>query len=112
IDIAIGPEAIDAASRILQACLALIGEIQVAIAGESQIIGALQALAAYPGYDRLNGARPWIERQDPLQMVGNEDAPVLVDGKSVGPAIILCRNLELSRRRDAQDASIGNIDDI
>ena len=44
-ELAVGRVAVDAAGRIVQARLALVGEVQVAIGGEVEIVDALEALA-------------------------------------------------------------------
>src|SRR4051812_8907580 len=110
VELAVTAQAIKTAGRILKAGLALIGEIDVAIPREDEIVRALEPLQHRPveiWFD-LSAAR--VEHHDPVAVVGDECAAVLVKLQSVRLSIIFGRNAYLARRRDLEDAAPGNID--
>ena len=73
----------------MQPCVALIGEVEISIAGKMQIVDALEGLPSVAFDDGADGARRRIELHDPVTIVRDEDAAVLVDLQAVGLPIIL-----------------------
>ena len=86
---AVRAQPVDASGRIGDAGLPLVGEVEVAVRGEVQIVEALEALAERGLEDRLELARLRVEREQSLLVVGDESAPVLVELEAVGPAVVL-----------------------
>ena len=68
--------------------LALVGEIDVAVRGEDQIIDALEALRPAPLQHQRHLAAARIERHEPMAVVGDEDPAVARDLQAVGLAVI------------------------
>ena len=81
-------EPVDPPGRIVQPGLALVGEIDVAVGSEMQIVAALEGLRVARGQDRQHPPRFGIELHDAVPVIGNQDAPVGIDLESVGPAVI------------------------
>ena len=105
-------QAVDSPGRILQPGLALVGEEQVSVRGEEQIVDTLEAFGArrvQKGSD-LPGAQ--VEQHEAALVVGDEDPPVLVDLQPVRPAVVLRHLLPLALGRDAEDAAEGDVGDI
>src|SRR5688572_29898152 len=100
-----------APGRVGDAGLALVGEVEVAVRGEVQIVEALEALAVGAAEQRLQLPRLRIEHQQPLLVAGDVGAPVLVKLEPVGPAVVLDDQLPILLRRDAENATEGNVHD-
>ena len=110
VELAVRPQPVQSAGRILQPGLSLVGEIQVAVRGEQEIIRALETLqrrAIEIGFD-FSGAR--IQHHDAVLVVGDEGAPVLVELETVRLAVVFRRDRHHTARRDLEDAAPGNID--
>ena len=101
--------AIDAAGRIVQAGLALVGEVEIAIGGEEEIVDALEALGAAMVDHRRHLAARGIEQDDAALVVGDEDTTVLVDFQPVRPAVVFSDEGPLARRADAEHAAERNV---
>ena len=75
IELAARTQPIDTPGRIVQAGLALIGEIDVAIFGEMQVVAALEQLRVARGQHWQHLACAGIELHDSATVVGDENAP-------------------------------------
>ena len=104
--------AIDAAGRIMQPGLALVGEIEIAVGRKEEIVDALEALRRPCLDQRRRLAVRRIEQDDAALVVGDEDAAVLVDFEPVGPAVIFGDQCPFAGRADAEDPAEGNIGDV
>jgi hypothetical protein len=112
IDIAVDAQAKHASARVLQAGLPLIGEIEIAVAGEGEIVRSLEAFAAYMFEHRFDASARHIQRHDAALVIGDEDAAIFVNGKTVRPSVIFGGNAPFRIGRDAQDAAIWDVGDI
>ena len=105
----IRPQPEDASRGIDNAGLALIREIEVAVRGEVEIVEALEALAEGGFEDGLELAGLGIEDQEPLLVIGDERAAILVELQAVRPAVVLDDELPLLLRRNPEDAAKGDV---
>src|SRR5581483_5689172 len=96
--------------RIGDPGLPLVGEVQIAVVREVQVVEALEALAERGLDDGLDAAAPRVEEHQPALVVGDEDAPVLVDLQPVRPAVVLNDEVPFALRVDAEDAPEGDVD--
>ena len=69
-------QTIDGPGRVLVTALALIGDIEIVVGGEVQIVEALEASVAAAIGARGSGRLLRIEGKDAVAMVGDEDAAV------------------------------------
>lgn len=92
----------------MQPGLALIGEIDVAVAREHQIVDALEPLRPSAVDDGRDGSGFGIEFHQPVAIVGDDDATVAGDRQAVGFAVIFGDERELARGVDAEDAAVRN----
>ena len=77
IEPAVGCQPIDPPGRIVQAGLALVGEIDVAIGGDMQIVAAPERIRnCATRQHRLHPPCPRVEFHDAVPVVGDQDAPV------------------------------------
>src|SRR5262245_14652683 len=106
---AVGSKAVDASGWILQAGLALVGEVEIAIAREGEVVGARETFATRVLDHGRHRARLWIELHHPAAMIGNENAAVLVDGEPVGPSIIFGDDAPDAIGRHPQNAAVGDV---
>ena len=90
--------------RVVQPGLALIGEIEVAIAREMQIVEPLEALAMRPVEKHFDLARVGVEQHQPLFVIGDEDASVAVDFEAVRLAVIGRDQGEFAARRNLEES--------
>ncbi len=90
----------------------LIGEIEVAVSGEDQVVEALEPLAPRPVEKDLDLAALRVEQHQPLLVVGDEDAAILVDLEAVGLAVPFRDDGELALRRHPQNLAVRDVDDI
>jgi len=88
---------------------ALIGEVQVAIGGEYQVVDRLEAFEVDPLEHRLDRAGLRIEQHDAPGIVRDEDAAVLMDLQAVGLAIVFGDQLEPALRVDPEHAAPGHV---
>ena len=92
--------------------MALIGEVEIPIAGKMQIVDALEGLPPVALEDGADGAGRGIEPHDPVPIIRDEDPAVLVDLEAIGLAVILGRQRDQAVGRDPEDAPPGHVDDI
>ena len=105
-------EPIDPPGRIVQSGLALVGEIDVAVAGDMQIVASAEGFGIARRQHLPHPPRPRIEFHDAVHVVGNQDAAVAADLQAVGPAVIFDHQRPCAVRRDPEDAPERNIDDV
>ena len=79
--------------------LPLVGEVEVAVGGEVQVVQALKALAEGGLEARLDLAAFRVQHQQSVLVVGDEDAPILVDLEAVRPAVVLRGEVPFALRR-------------
>ena len=96
----------------LQAALALVGEVEIAVRGEVQVVQTMEVLEAGPGEIGLDLAADRIDDHDAMPMIGHEQAAVPVDLQAVRLAVILGDDRELAGRIDPQDAAVGDVDAV
>ncbi len=109
---AVGAQPIDAAGRVVQTGLSLVGEIKIAVAGENQIVDALEALGPASLEHGRDAAANRIEQHDAVSVIRDEDPAVLGDLQPVRFAVILGDERELADRRDSEHAAIRDVDDV
>src|ERR1700704_1056974 len=112
IDLAVAAQAEHAAARILQPRLSLVGEIEVAVRCEDQIVRSLEAFAPHVLEDGSDAAIAGIELQNAAAGVGDENAAVAVNLQAVRPSVIFANHRPFRLRRNAQDAPVRNINEI
>src|SRR5262249_6269349 len=105
-------EAIHASRRIVQPRLPLVGEVAVAIAVEGEVVDAPERFAVAMAEDHFPFPTGRVEPQYPLAVIRDPDAAVLVDRKAVGPAVVFGDERPTQVGRDAEDASVRDIDDV
>src|SRR3990172_3624072 len=105
------PQVVDAPRGIRDPGLSLVGEVEIAVGREVQVVQALEALAVGGLEQRLDPSAPRVEYQQPALVVGDEDPPVLVDLEAVRPAVVLDGELPLAPGRDPEHAPEGNVDE-
>src|SRR5476649_2578317 len=76
---AVGAQAEHAAARIGDAGLPLVGEIQVAVGSEVQVVQALETLAVHRAEYGVDAARFRVEYQQPFFVAADEYAAVLME---------------------------------
>ncbi len=108
---AVGAQAVEPARGIGQARLPLVGEVHVAVAGEDQVVGRLEAFERGALQERPDLARRRIEDHDAVLVIADESAAVLVELEAVGLPVVLAADRDLARRRDLQQAAPGDVDD-
>jgi len=74
----------DASGRIVQTGLTLVGEIEIAVAREHEVVHALEALRPARLDERRHLAAVRVEQHDPPLVVGDEDAAIPVNLETVG----------------------------
>src|SRR5437016_14230595 len=104
--------AVDAAARIGEVALPLVGKVQIAVHREGQIVHALERLLVIARYHCRDAAAFRVERQDAEPVVGDEEPAVLVDGDAVRLAVVLGCHVELPAGRDPENAAKCQIDDV
>ena len=72
-------EPIDTTAAIVQAGLALVCEVEVAVAREDEIVDALEPFFVGSFQERRDRTRAGVEQHQAVPVVGNEDAPVAMD---------------------------------
>ncbi len=77
---------------------ALVGEIEIAVGGEGEIVDALERFDPEPFEKRRDLSAHRIEDENAALVIGDEDAPVAVDGKPVRPAVIGLHHVERALR--------------
>ncbi|MNK96985.1 hypothetical protein D3C87_1172970 [compost metagenome] len=107
--LAVGAQAEHAASWVLQGALTLIGEVQVTVGCEEQVVQALQSFTLHVLQVRPDGAGFGIQKHQPVQVIGNEDAPVPMDFQAVGLAFVADDDLKVACRVHAQDAPMRQV---
>src|SRR3954449_2852417 len=93
------------------AALALVGEVEVAVRGEVEVVQALEGLRVQAAQHDLVLAGLRIEADQAELVVADEDAAILVELHPVGPAVELRDEIPAALRIDAEDAAEGNVDD-
>ena len=83
-DVAIGADAENAPGGVVQTGETLIGEIEVAVARKEEVVDRLEALEIGAHQVGRHLAAQRIEQHDSVLVVGDEDAPVLMDLESIG----------------------------
>ena len=106
------PGQVNPPGRIMQSGLPLVGEIDVAITSNVQVVAAAEGFGIARGYYRLHPSRLRIELHEAVPIVGHEDTSVGRDFQPVRPAAILDRERPLAAGGDLEDAPEGNVDDI
>lgn len=96
---------------IVQAGLALIGEVQTALRVEHQIVDALEGFAVSVAERGLHAAGR-IEALDAVAVVGDPYAAVGMHCQPVGPAIGFEHAVPLQVRRDAKQPAMRDIGHI
>ena len=96
----------------MQTGLPLIGEEDVAVCREHQIVDALEALRQDRFQKGCDGPGIRVEKHQSALVVGNENAPVPVDLQSVWPAVIFGDLIPFTIRRDAEDAAERYVGDV
>ena len=81
--------AVDAACGIVQPGLALIGEVEIAVRREVEIVDALEALRADGLDERRHLPARHVERHDPALVVRDERTAVCVKLEPIWPAVVL-----------------------
>ena len=104
--------AIDATGRVVQAGLALIGEIEIAVGSKEQVVHALEAFRAARLKQGRDLAGAGIEQEDAALVIGDEDAAVPVDLEPVRPAVIFGHQRPFACGADAEDAAERNVGDV
>jgi len=108
-----GRQAIDATRGIVQAGLSLVGEIEVAVRRDMQVVRPLEAFAAIGLDERRDAAAPRIESHDAALVIGDHEAPSIgMQLHAVRPAIVFGDERPRARRRDAEDAPERDIDHV
>src|SRR5580704_3612683 len=98
--------------RVAQIGLALVGEIEIAVLRENQVVQPFETLAPRPVEKGFDLAARRIEQHQPLLVVGDEDAAVLVDLEPVRLAVPFRDDREFAVARHPQYLAVRNIDDI
>ncbi len=86
------------------ALLSLVGEEEIAVRRESEVVEAFEALTVRTIQDDRHLGCVGVEGQETVAVVGNEDPAVLVDLQAIG------LHAPLAGRRDLEDARMGEID--
>src|SRR5712692_6981663 len=86
---AVWAQPVDASSGIGNAGLPLVGEVEVAVGGEVQVVQALKTLAEGGCEDRFQPGGLRVERQQSLLVICDEGTAILVELETVGPAVVL-----------------------
>ncbi|OMP13211.1 hypothetical protein COLO4_02075 [Corchorus olitorius] len=107
---AIRAQAIHAAGRVMQASLALVGEIHIAVAGDDQIVWALEAFAVASRKKRRDCARRGVEQQQTILVVRNQQRAVVALRQAIRFAVVFRHHIPIAPRRDTQDAAMRNVD--
>ena len=79
--------------------------------GALLVVDAFEGLGVAVAEDAVHTSAPRVEPQQPLAVVGDPDAAVLVDGQPVGPAVVFGHERPIQRGRDSEDPAIGNVHD-
>ncbi len=102
-------QAIHAPARVGDARLSLVGEIEIAVVREMQIVQALEALAERSGEVSLDFPRLRVEQHQAALVVGDENPAAFVDLQPVRPAVVLHDQLPFPFRVDPEYAPKGNV---
>ena len=108
----VGAQAVHAPGRIVQAGLALVGEKDVAGGADREVVEALEAFRIAMGEHRADRAGRGIQLHEAAPVVGDENAAVLVDAQSVGPAVVFACEGPVACGRNAEDAAERDIDHV
>src|SRR5262249_47102995 len=108
---AVGAQSVDASSGIGNAGLPLVGEVEVAVGGEVQVVQALKTLAegGFEYWFQSCGLR--VEHQQTLLVIRDEGTAILVELEAVRPAVVLHDEVPFLLRRDAEDAAERDVHD-
>jgi len=95
----------------VQASLALVGEVEIAVGGEVQVVDPDQAFRVAVSDDGLETAGPRVERQHSAFVIGDERPSVGMELQAVRPAVILAHHVPVAAvGGQAKDPTVGDID--
>src|SRR6266571_1487104 len=109
LQLAVDAQPIHAPARIGDPGLSLVGEVEVAVVGEMQVVQALESFAERGGEVGLDFPGLRVEQHQAALVVGDEHPAALVDLEPVRPAVVLHDQIPLSLRVDAEDAPERNV---
>ena len=96
----------------MQPGLALVGEVQIAVAGEHEVVQPLEAFRRQKVGERGNHTGARVEHHDAVAIVGDEDAAVLMDLEPVRLAVILAHEVDLAQRRHTKDPAVRHVGEV
>ena len=96
----------------MQPGLALVGEVQIAIAGEHEVVQPFEALRRQQVGKRRDGTAFRVEHHDAVAVVGDEDAAVLVDLQPVRLAVVLGHQVDVAGGRHAEDPAVRHVGEV
>jgi hypothetical protein len=91
--------------------LPLVGEVEVAVGGEVQVVESLKTLAVGGFEYRFQSGSLRVQCEQSLLVIRDEGASILVELEAVGPAIILHDEVPFFLRRDAEDPAEWDVHD-
>ena len=91
--------------------LSLVGEIQVAVRSEHEIVDTLEPLQLRTIQDSRHAPRRGFEQHDSVSMIGDEHPSILVELEPVRLAVVLGDERHRCIGRDPEDPAPGNVDD-
>jgi hypothetical protein len=108
---AVRAQPVNAPGRVGNAGLSLVGEVEVAVRGEVEIVEALEALAEGGSQQGFQLAGFRFEHQETLLVAGDEGTAILVKLQPVRPAVVLDDQLPFIFRGDAENTAERNVHD-
>src|SRR6478672_9992623 len=98
-----------AACRILQPGLALVGEVEITVAREDEVVQTAKRFRIGVGKHRCYGAVRGIKQQQTLAMIRDKNAAVFMNLEPIRLAVVLGNQMKLAVRCDLEYASIRNV---
>ena len=111
VKLSVSARAIYAPCWIVDRALPLIGEAQIALRAEHQIVPALEAFVIGTVENHLHCRGIRIEFENAYLVIRNEQATVLVNPQTVRLAIEFGKQRPVALRGNLEDAAVGNIRD-
>ena len=93
----------------MQSALSLIGEIEIAVACNREIVDTFESLRQMMRHQRRNLACIDIQRKQSVSIIRNDQAAIRMKLEAIRPAIVLDDQIPFAGTRNAKNAAEWNI---